>query len=173
MKVFHGSNIAGLKELVVNNDANLLHGPGIYLTFSKEEAKGYGSSLYQVKVTGAVFDTTDPSVLELFVTTLFSSHGVTLKHLKNPAIQDLIKWTVAGKSSGVFFHDGLFVALTEDPVLYQEVILKHFGDLDTLLSEINTQFNYKLIKVKSDLGDWLISLTGAGLEIESEIPARP
>lgn len=180
MLAYHGSHVSGLKQLEYTEENSrfggkdkLLHGAGIYLTLSRTEAEGYGEHLYIVNVVGSVFDTTNESVLELFINTFFSDHGINLKHIKNKEIQSLIRLTTIGEASGVFFHKDLFLVLTNEYSLYHDILETAFkGDSDLLLKELELSFPYNLIQIrnKSNGNDWLICLSpeGKGLDIIEE-----
>ena len=182
MIVYHGSSRNGLKNLEYSEensrfggDANLLHGAGIYLTTSSSEAMAYATaSLYKIKVTGYIFDTTDKEVLQDFVSSLFKSWGVDQRLVNNNEIQSLIRNTTKGESSGVGFGIGLFTVLSNEISLYSEILKGKFNDdIDSLDDAINTAFHYRLIKVKhkGNNTDWVVCLDhdGNGLEILEEL----
>jgi len=181
MIVYHGSSCSKLKRLEYSEETsrfggemNLVHGAGIYLTVSKEEALAYATaSLYTIKVSGEVFDATDSEILSSFVASLFNSWNVDLSHLQNTSIQSLIKKTSQGKISGVGFSQSLFIVISNEISLYGEIIQDKFNDdLDALENSIKAAFSYPLVKIhhQGNNTDWIICLDhdGRGIEIVEE-----
>ncbi len=177
MKAYHGINMYNLKSLTYQEensrfggDANLVHGAGIYLTLSKEEAKAYAtSSLYTVNITKPVFDATDKEVLTNYVLDLLSSWKVSLEIIKHPTIQNLIRQTIKGETSGVIFSRSLADILSNEIYLYEEVLKNYFeDDIDALYKITESFFTYKFIKVyhKGNGTYWIICLDHEGLGIE-------
>lgn len=180
MIVYHGSSKSNLKNLEYSEensrfggDMNLVHGSGIYLTISKEEALAYATaSLYKVHISAPIFDATDTENLENFVSALFSKWEVP-DLVQHSAIQTLIKQTAMGKISGVGFADSLLTVLSNDFSLYAPILQGVFNDdLDKLESEVKSAFNFPYIKVHHQMNgtDWVIGLdhSGVGLEILEE-----
>lgn len=181
MKAYHGSHSSGLKKLTYTEqnsrfggEANLVHGAGIYLTLSKNEAKAYAtSSLYTIEVTGEVFDATDEEVLQEYVKNLFNQWNLDPSLLENKTIQNLIKQTAQGDTSGVSFAKNLADVFVNDFNLYFPILQEKFNDdIDSLSEATESAFYYKLIKLKHKGNGtyWIICLDheGLGLEIVHE-----
>lgn len=181
MKAYHGSHLSNLKNLTYQEensrfggDANLVHGAGIYFTLSKDEAKAYATaSLYTVEITGPIFDATDKEVLNNYILQMLSSWGVSLEIVNHPTIQNLIKQTVKGETSGVIFARSLADIFSNEISLYQEVLKSHFkDDIDELYKNTESFFNYSFVKVfhKGNQTYWVICLNhdGVGIEILEE-----
>ena len=181
MLVYHGSHVSGLKKLSYTEEnsrfggeANLVHGAGIYLTVSKEEARAYAtSSLYTLEVSGDVFDATDREVLQEYVVNLLKSWKVSEEIVNHKTIQNLIRQTSLGESSGVVFAKNLGDVFANEIDLYGEILQERFlDDVDALCSATESSFSYRLIKVrhKGNQTDWVICLDheGLGLEILEE-----
>ena len=181
MKAYHGSHLSGLKGLTYTEensrfggDANLVHGAGIYLTLSKNEAKAYAtSSLYTLEVTGDIFDATDEEVLQEYVKQLLKSWDVDLQLAENSTIQNLIKQTARGDTSGVYFGKNLSDVFSNDISLYSYILQDKFNDdIDALCESAEQAFQYNLIKIrhKGNGTNWIICLDheGSGLEIINE-----
>lgn len=181
MVYYHGSSVSGLKTLEYaedfsrfGGDANLLHGAGIYLTDTENEAMAYAtSSLYKVQVNGSIFDTTDTENLEDFVKNLFHTWGVDPDNSKHPMIQSIILSTSRGDISGVGFPEALFTVISNESDLYHLACEVFDEDIDKVNESVHAQFYYKLIKVrhKGNGTNWIICLdhSGYGLEILEEI----
>jgi hypothetical protein len=181
MKAYHGSHQSGLKKLTYTEensrfggDANLVHGAGIYLTLSKEEAKAYAtSSLYTLEISGEVFNATDEEVLSNFVLQLCNSWDISKDILSNSNIQSLIKRTACGDISGVAFAKNVSDIFSNDINLYSEILHSKFNDdLDALLDATESFFHYKLIQIrhKGNGTDWIICIDheGTGIAVVSE-----
>ena len=182
MKAYHGSHLSGLKKLIYTEensrfggDANLVHGAGIYLTISKEEALAYAtSSLYSIEISGEVFDATDPEVLKAFILNLLNTWNVSLDIINNETLKSLIKRTSQGDISGVSFAKNISDVFSNDYSLYSAVLQEKFqDDIDALSSSVESLFHFKLIKIrhKGNGTDWVICTDhdGYGLEIIDEI----
>lgn len=181
MKAYHGSHSSGLKKLTYTEEnsrfggeANLVHGAGIYLTLSKNEAKAYAtSSLYTIEITGEVFDASDEEVLQSYVKDLFNQWNLDRSLTENKTIQNLIKQTAQGHTSGVSFAKNLADVFANDISLYSPVLQEKFNDdIDSLFEATESAFYYKLIKIKHKGNGtyWIICLDheGQGLEIVDE-----
>lgn len=181
MLAYHGSHQTGLTKLTYTEEnsrfggeANLVHGAGIYLTLSKEEAKAYATaSLYTVNITGEVFDATDENILSNYIIQICKSWNLSVKILKTKTIQDLIKRTARGDVSGISFAKNVSDIFSNDISLYSEILQNKFNDdVDALSDAAESFFQYKLIKVrhKGNGTDWVICLNhdGSGLEVVSE-----
>lgn len=181
MKAYHGSHSSGLKKLTYTEEnsrfggeANLVHGAGIYLTLSKNEAKAYATaSLYTLEITGEVFDATDEEVLQDYVKDLFKNWNLDLELANNKTIQNLIKQTTQGHTSGVSFAKNLSDVFSNDISLYSSILQEKFqDDIDALSEATESSFHYKLVKIKHKGNGtyWVICLDheGRGIEIVEE-----
>lgn len=185
MLAYHGSSQSGLKKLEYSEELsrfggeeNLVHGAGIYLTTSFTEAMAYAtSSLYKIKVSGEIFDATDPealtSVVQSIAKELNDSENLLMNHLY---IKLEIGYTSNGIHSAISFPKNIANIIENDPVLYEQIVGKSLNyDLDKLEEIINSLFQYKIIKIKhrGNNTHWIICLShdGSGLEIIEEIDA--
>lgn len=176
MKLYHGSPRTGLKELIYSEelsrfggDQKLLHGAGIYLTTSIQEANAYamGGSIYLVDVHSEIFDATDPEILDQFIKQV--ENKIQYSYLReNSLIQTVIKKTLSGESSAMNFAQNINHSIANDEGLYNDIIVNLFdSDIDKCENTILSLFNYKFIKLNNVTSQpWVIGINTEESDIE-------
>lgn len=147
MQVFHGSHVSRLKNLEFKEEnsrfidvLDQVYGRGIYMAEKEDVARAYAvASLYEVKINGPIFDTSDKDELMNVVKKIANILNLDEDLLlENEMIQKTLYGVTIGEYSDIF--EQITLIIDNDIFLYNMVIDSAGEDYNELIENFQKEW---------------------------------